>query len=231
MDLCVIAGPVRAKALVMHMSNNSTLQQETDIVFVERRDDEKKIVGMQGQYELKNWRDASGARRQFSCRVTKMSSGIIEIAGPMTGSIGEWAAVYFERFGKFEGPIIRIVERGFAMRIVTTGEDRKKIEDKIAWVEKKSPNNRRHERIVPANPHSTLYLPDGNFMPCQIIDYSMSGAAVSADASPEIGTMLIVGKIFGQVARQSPEGFAFEFNAVRTPRDIDELFIKPEDKS
>jgi hypothetical protein len=215
----------------MHMPNDSTLKQETDVVFVERREDERNIVGMQGQYELKNWRDASGARREFSCRVTKMSSGVIEITGPMTGSIGEWAVVYFDRFGRFEGPIIRIVERGFAMRIVTTAEDRKKIGSKIAWIEKKSPNKRQHERIVPGNPHSTLYLSDGNFMSCQINDYSMSGAAVSADVSPGIGTMLIVGKIFGQVTRQFPGGFAFEFRTVRGPRNIGELFTKPEDKS
>lgn len=213
------------------MPTDSTRQKEDDVIFVERREDERNIVGMQGRYELNNWRDASGARREFSCRVTKMSSGVIEVTGPMTGSIGEWAVTNFDRFGRFEGPIIRIVERGFAMRIVTTADDRKKIGNKIAWVEKKSSDKRKHERFVPRNPHSTLYLSDGNFMPCQIIDYSMSGAAVSADVSPEIGTMLIVGKIFGQVTRQFPEGFAFEFRTVRGPRNIGDLFTKPDDKA
>lgn len=216
----------------MHMPNDFTLQQKNDdIIFVERHEDERNIAGMQGQYELKNWRDASGGRREFSCRVKKMSSGVIEIAGPVTGSIGEWVVVSFDRFGRFEGPIIRIVERGFAMRIVTTVDDRKKIESKIAWIEKKSTDKRQHERFVPRDPHSTLYLSDGNFMPCQIIDYSMSGAAVSADVSPELGTMLIVGKIIGQVIRQFPEGFAVEFYTLRNSRNIDELFTKPEDKS
>ena len=229
----------------MHMPNNSAPQKEDDLVFVERpedvvarhedeverRADECKIVGLRGQYELKNWRDATGARREFSCRVEKMSSGLIEITGPMTGSIGEWVVAHFSRFGKFEGPIIRVVRRGFTMRIVTTNDDRKKIGGKIAWVEKKSPNKRRHERFVPRNPHSTLCLSDGNFMPCQIIDYSMSGAAVSAHVSPEIGAILIVGKILGQVIRQFPEGFVFEFHTLRNPRNIDELFTNLEDKS
>jgi len=213
-------------------NSDSTLQQKNDdIIFVERHEDERNIVGMQGQYELKNWRDASGDRREFSCRVKKMSSGVIEIAGPVTGSIGEWVVVNFDRFGRFEGPIIRIIERGFAMRIVTTANDRKKIESKIAWIEKKSTDKRQHERFVPRDPHSTLYLSDGNFMPCQIIDYSMSGAAVSADVSPELGTMLIVGKIIGQVIRQFPEGFAVKFYTLRSSRNIDELFTKLEDRS
>jgi hypothetical protein len=59
----------------------------------------------------------------------------------------------------------------------------------------------------------------------------MSGAAVSAHVSPEIGAILIVGKILGQVIRQFPEGFVFEFHTLRNPRNIDELFTNLEDKS
>jgi hypothetical protein len=221
-----------AREVVMHMSNDQALQEENDITFVELREDERSIVGMQGRYSLKSWRDASGGSREFSCCVTRMSSGVIEIAGSVTGSIGEWAVAHFDRFGKFEGPVIRIVERGFAMRIVATAEDRNRIARKIEWTEnKKSSDKRQHERFVPRNPHSTLYLPNGHFMPCQIIDYSMSGAAVSSEISPEIGTILLVGKIIGQVMRRFPEGFAFEFRAIRSLRTVDELFTKAEDKS
>jgi hypothetical protein len=216
----------------MHMLNNNTLQKESDVFFVEHREVERAIVGTQGLYKLESWHDASCGHRAFSCRVLKMSSGVIEITGPVTGSVGEWVSVRLDRFGQFEGPVIRIGERRLVMRIVATNDDRNKIARKIEWVEnKKNRDKRRHERLMPRDPHSTLCLPDGSSMSCQIIDYSISGCAVSADVIPEPGTLLIVGKIIGQVVRSSPEGFAVEFLIVQDLCGVDELFAKLEDNS
>ena len=214
----------------MTMQNNSTLQKQDDLLVVERRDDGRSIEGMDGHYQLKNWRDASGTRRDFPCQIKKMSSGLIELSGPVTGSIGEWAMATFEGFGRFEGPIVKTLRRGFVMRIVTTIDDRKKIDGKIAWVENKGTEKRRHDRIIPKDPHSTLYMPDGRAVPCQIVDYSMSGAAISCDCDPEIGTMLVLGRVIGRVTRQFTEGFAIEFLGLRNPRNIDEIFAKRDDQ-
>jgi len=213
----------------MHIPNDRARQKEDDLVVVETPKAERNIAGMRGRYELKNWRDANGERREFPCRVKKMTSGVIEIDASVTGSIGEWVIVIFDGFGRFEGPIVRVVQRGFAMRIVTTVDDRKKIGGKIAWVENKGVENRRHERLIPSNPQSTVHA-DGNSVPCQVIDYSMSGAAVAADTSPELGTMLIVGKIVGRVTRRFAEGFAVEFLALRNPHDVGDLFVKSDDQ-
>lgn len=120
----------------MHMLNDNA-QEENDVIFVDRRKVERAIIGMQGLYKLARWVDASGAHREFSCRVLKMSSGIIEITGPVTGSVGEWVAVHLERFGQFEGPVIRTGERRLVVRIVATNDDRHKIARKIAWLENK----------------------------------------------------------------------------------------------
>ena len=216
----------------MHRLDDNPLQKEGDTIFVERRDVERAVVGMQGLYHLEGWRDANGGHREFSCRVLKMSSGVMKITGPVTGSVGEWVAVHLDRFGLFEGPIIRQGERVLVMRIVATNDERNKIARKIEWVEnKKNRDRRQHDRFVPRNPHSTLYLPDGGIMPCQIIDYSISGAAVSADIMPELGAVIIVGKIVGRVARQIPEGFVAEFLMIQDFQTIADLFIEPEDKS
>jgi len=211
------------------MSGNSTPQQQDDVVFVERREETHNIEGMTGQYQLKNWRDANGAPRNFPCQIKKMSSGLIEMSGPVTGSIGEWVIATFEGFGRFEGPVVRLLRRGFAMRIVTTVDDRKNIEGKIAWVENKGLEKRRHERLIPSDPHSMLYMPDGHAVPCRIVDYSMSGAALTAESHPELGTMLVVGRIIARVTRQFAEGFAVEFLTLRDHRNIADLFAKRED--
>jgi len=215
----------------MSMQDNSTLQKQDDLLVVERRNDARNIEGMKGRYQLKNWRDPSGAPRDFPCEIKKMSSGLIEMSGPVSGSIGEWVTATFEGLGRFEGTIIKSRRGGFAMRIVTTIDDRKNIDGKIAWVENKGSEKRRHDRLIPNDPHSTVYMPDGHATSCQIIDYSMSGAAIACDRDPEIGTILIVGRVIGRVTRQFTEGFAVEFLALRDSRNIGDLFAKREDQA
>ena len=216
----------------MHRLDDNPLQEESDTIFVECRDIGLAIVGMRGLYQLQSWRDANGGHREFSCRVLKMSSGVMKITGPVTGSVGDWVAVHLDRFGLFEGPIIRQGERVLVMRIVATNDERNKIDRKIEWVQnKKNRDRRQHDRFIPRNPRSTLCLPGGGVIPCQIIDYSISSAAVSADITPELGAVLIVGKIVGRVARQIPEGFAIEFLMIQDLRTVAELFTKPEDNS
>jgi hypothetical protein len=218
--------------VTIHSIDDNPPQEESDAILVECRDVERAIVGMQGLYHLQSWRDANGGHREFSCRVLKMSSGLMKITGPVTGSVGEWVTVHLDRLGLFKGPIIRHGERVLVMRIVATNDERNKIARKIEWVENKENRDRRqHNRFVPRDPNSTLCLPDGHVMPCQIIDYSISGAAVSADIIPELGTVLIVGKVVGRVARQISEGFVTEFLMIQDFRTIAELFTTPEDKS
>jgi len=186
------------------------------------------LVGTQGQYSLKSWRDASGKPREFPCTVLKFSAEFIKLSGPVTGSVGEWVVVHFDNIGQFEGPITETSQRQFAMWIVADLEHRKKIETKVAWAkDTKRVNKRRHERIVPRNPHSIVRFSDGRSAPCQIIDYSLSGAAAFTEMVPELGAVVKVGDILGQVVRRSPDGFAVKFILVQNQQNIEELLLKP----
>ena len=82
-------------------TGSTIIREESDTIFVECRDVERSIVGMQGLYQLQSWRDANGGHREFSCRVLKMSSGLMKITGPVTGSVGEWVTVHLDRLGLF----------------------------------------------------------------------------------------------------------------------------------
>jgi PilZ domain len=212
----------------MDQANSATVDKN-DIVLVQGENERRGLIGMRGEYELASWRDARGQRRKFACRATSISAGIIEVTGSITGHTGEWVTVDFNKFGKYEGPIIRIAGTRLTMRVVTTIQEREKIADKIIWFEKNAPDKRRHERFVPDNPNSVMYLPDGHCVECRIIDYSVSGAGVATELIPEIGTLMIVGKIFGRVARHFSGGFGFEFQSHRTPHDVQDLFVKTAD--
>ena len=160
----------------------------------------------------------------FSCRVLKMTPHAIEITAPLTGQFGAWIEIHFSTLGTFEGPIIRIGSSALVMRIVTTAEDRNKVAGKIAWIEKKNtPDSRRHKRFTPSNPHSAVRQSNGAVIPCQIIDYSISGAGVISDLDPPIGTVIKLGTVIGRVVRRFNGGFAVEFAVLQEGQPIESL--------
>jgi hypothetical protein len=203
-------------------------QQSRDAdVAVQRNKDERTIVGAYGQYELASWRDANGKPREFQCRVVQMSSQAISISAPVTGTIGEWAIIRLGHLGTFEGPIIRTMDRGLVVRVVATADERKKIDSKIAWInDKTAADGRDHGRLVPRDPRSSLLLADGRLIECEVLDYSVSGAGVSAEITPEIGEMIKVGDVIGKVVRHFPGGFAVQFTVLQDGKAVEELVTR-----
>jgi hypothetical protein len=103
---------------------------------------------------------------------------------------------------------------------------REKLANQLAWLEKKQKNPairdaRKQARIIPVNPHSSLTFADGNIRSCFVIDMSVSGAAVSADVQPEIGTPLAVGACVGRVVRLLSDGFAVKFVEQQGRNDLE----------
>jgi PilZ domain len=86
---------------------------------------------------------------------------------------------------------------------------------------------REGNRIIPAKPHSTVIFADGNYATCFVIDMSVTGAAVSTEAQPEIGTPLAVGSCVGRVVRHLREGFAVQFVERQDPAHLEALVARP----
>ncbi|HEY5216702.1 MAG TPA: PilZ domain-containing protein, partial [Pseudolabrys sp.] len=118
----------------------------------------------------------------------------------------------------------RVLDRGFVMTIAATNEERARLADRIDWHEKNKNHDlsdgRKHKRIMPKDPRSTLVLADESRLDCFVIDMSPSGVAVSADIKPKIGTPLAVGTLVGRVVRHLADGFAVQFIELQ---DIDSL--------
>ena len=183
-----------------------------------------------GRYSLANRRDLKGNRREFACRTTRVSPFQMMISVPVIGAVGERVISYFGEFGKLDGWIADHVEGGFTLDLAVAREKREQLAGKISWLEKQQKeavhDARKQARIVPENPHSTLIFADGSQVGCFVIDMSASGAAVSADVQPAIGSPLAIGRSVGRVVRHFREGFAVKFIKPVHRDFLEQLIIK-----
>lgn len=183
-----------------------------------------------GRYSLANRRDVSGNRREFACRTSRVSPRQMMISVPVVGTVGERVISYFGEFGKLDGMITDVVQGGFMIDLVATKARREQLATKLTWLDRQQKDTvvdgRAQERIVPEAPHSSIVLADGSTTTCFVIDMSVSGAAVSSELQPEIGTPLAVGRVVGRVIRHFNEGFAVKFVEQQRPDWLERLVIR-----
>jgi hypothetical protein len=201
-----------------------------DNTVVDRRDDKPIYVSLPGRYSLAVSQNARGEPRQFACRAVNISLDGVAIAAAVTAKAGVRATADIEQIGRVKGSITRVFELGFAMSIEASRQEREMLASRIDWIERNEDlavrDQRAHSRFIPRRPLTLLTLADGSVVPCFVIDISVSGAAVSADISPEIGTPLAVGWVVGRVVRFVPGGFAVRFVELQDRQAVEALVIR-----
>jgi PilZ domain len=201
-----------------------------DDKIVDRRGDKPIYVSLPGRYSLGNSKDARGDPRLFACRAVSISAHEIAVAAPVTAKVGVRVTANIEQLGRLRGAISRVFELGFAMNIEASDQEREMLASKIDWIEKNKDfeisDNRTHARFIPKRPLSLLTLADGSVVPCFVVDISVSGAAVSADIVPKMGTVLAVGKVVGRVVRYIAGGFAVQFIEAQDRQEVEALVIR-----
>ena len=178
----------------------------------ERRRFQRVRVNLLGRYMLAD-------RREFPCQVANMSPGGMALIAPVCGLSGQRVIAYVDHVGRLEGVIARQFENGFAMTISATMRKRDKLAAQLTWLANRHilglPEDRRHGRITPSNPAGRLILANGVNIACRVVDISQSGAAVSTDQRPEIGSPITIGKTPGRVVRHLEDGIAIEFTRLQ----------------
>ena len=188
-------------------------------------------IALQGHYSLPYWFDPQGKPRTFACRTISVSPFQMTLAVAVAGKVGNRIISCFPDLGKLGGSITDTFAGGFVFDPDLTNIERERMASKLVWLEKKQRDPavrdaRRHERFVPANPHSTLTLADGSTRSCFVIDMSVTGVAVSAAVQPPIGAALAVGACVGRVVRLLPEGFAIQFAETQRRQDLNRLLLR-----
>jgi hypothetical protein len=204
----------------------SVLHQVLDILpsNEEKRRFQRVRVNLLGRYMLAD-------RREFPCQVLDMSPGGMAIVGPVSGKAGERIVAYIDHVGRLEGTIIRVLPTGFAMSIAATPRKRDKLAAQLTWLANRHilglPEDRRHDRIIPKNPRTTMIMPDGKALICRIVDMSLSGAAIASENLPEIGILVTLGKTPARIVRYIENGFAVEFTRMQHPDFLEDNVTGP----
>jgi hypothetical protein len=187
--------------------------------FSERRRHLRVEITLLGRYMLQD-------KREFPCQTVDMSPGGLAIEAPVRGAVGEHVVVYLDQIGRVEGKIARHTERGFAIQMTMPFAKREKIANQLTWLVNRDtlgmPEDRRHERIIPNRRHSILHIDGDNEHIVQLIDISVSGAAVSTAVKPAVGTRVKLGQTSGQIVRIFDGGVAVRFDQALTPDKFDE---------
>ncbi len=188
-------------------------------------------IAVTGRYSLqRRWYDADGKLRSFACRTTRVSPFRMIVQVPVLGHVGERVSSYFPDFGEVEGVISDTMRGSFLVEMEMTAAHRARLAEKLSWLEKKQRDStvqdvREDARIIPPTSHTVMILADGTVHGCFIIDISSSGAGISAEVQPPIGTPLAIGGCVGRVVRLFETGFAVRFIERRDVDDLSRLIV------
>ncbi|MFD1332666.1 PilZ domain-containing protein [Methylopila musalis] len=187
----------------------------------ERRRHQRVKVALLGRYML-------STRREYPCQSIDMSPGGLSLIAPVAAQPGERVIVYLDHVGRIEGSMVRLIPNGFAMTVRATPRKREKLAAQLTWLANRHllglPEDRRHERLIPRNPRSTLTTEDGVIHECRLIDVSLSGAAIMIGLQPPIGSPVMVGRTAGRIVRHLENGVAVEFLRTQSLEALSEQF-------
>ena len=128
---------------------------------------------------------------------------------------GSAIVAYLEELGRVEVTSGPAVPDGFAVSYSMKGPRLERLQQRIDWLKQKSqggaPENRRHIRYEPAEKNSQIAMPDGRVYQCEVMDISVSGAAIKTEVMPSVGTYIMLGKMRGRVVRYLDVGVGIEF--------------------
>ncbi len=169
----------------------------------------------------------------FACRLRMIGSDSLRVTAPVIPQIAEPVSASFTSFGTLYGTVSRQYEDGFEMQFEQDEAAREALNARITSFSEKlwtaNTDRRTAQRVMPSNPRTVIARPDNWSQPCLIVDYSISGAAVSAAFQPSVGEIVTVGKVTGEVVRLFDFGFAVRFFEPQSADHIEGLLEAPDE--
>lgn len=166
---------------------------------------------------------------EHPCQVARLSPEGAVFLTAIEPPAGLGIVAYIDDIGRIEAVTGDRVEGGFAVSFRLGALRRERIESRIRSLQASADDDevqhRRDPRNEVASSASHITLPDGRIYACEVIDVSVSGAAVNIHVMPALGTSILLGRMRGRVVRYLESGIAIEFNTqldsiTRPPRQL-----------
>jgi PilZ domain len=151
---------------------------------------------------------------EHPCQVLDISADGAIFISTYVPPEGVQLVAYIEELGRVEATASAPTSGGFLVRFSATGARRERLQSRVEWLNKREiggAENRRHPRYEPRERNSQITLPDGRVYQCEVVDISVSGAAIKSEVMPSVGTYLMLGRMKGRVVRYVDSGVAVEF--------------------
>jgi hypothetical protein len=152
---------------------------------------------------------------EHPCQVSDLTAEGAVFASASVPEKGTQIVAYLDEIGRVEGVSDDAIPGGFRIVFSHTGQRKERFASRLSGRSGKNTTAgtdlRRHARYAPTDSQSHIILPDGRVYACEILDISLSGAAVKVDVMPSLGTYLMLGKMRGRIVRYVDSGIAIEF--------------------
>lgn len=158
---------------------------------------------------------------EHPCQVGEINADGVKLLCDRPVETGTSVIAYLDDIGRVDGTVSGKVEAGFHVAFNLSGARRERMEKRIEWLVTSSPDQRRHDRFKPKEAVSQITLADGREYPCEVLDISISGAAIKCHVLPSIGTYINLGKMRGRAVRYTSDGFAIEFIRKMDPAKLE----------
>jgi hypothetical protein len=151
---------------------------------------------------------------EYACQVVDVTMEGATFMTENVPTMGQELVAYLEEIGRVEVRSAAPVQGGFRVDYALQGARLERLQQRINFLRNKDANatdGRRHARYEPTEKVSQISLPDGRVYNCEVLDISISGAAIKTEVMPSVGTFLMLGKMRGRVVRYIDQGVAVEF--------------------
>jgi hypothetical protein len=155
--------------------------------------------------------------QEYACTVTDLSPGgaSVRLDAPLPPETQ--IVLYIDTFGRFEGIIVRRDGASAGIRFASTALKRERTAEQLTLYMNRTlledADLRRADR-TPAKGLTRFTRADGQIVPCEVLDLSITGISVKTDVRPPVGEFVLIGQLAGRIARHHEQGVGIEFVGV-----------------
>ncbi len=152
--------------------------------------------------------------QEYACTVIDLSPGGANITCTAPLTHDTQIVLYVNTFGRFEGTIVRREGDNAGIRFISTALKRERTAEQLTLFMNRAlvddADLRRDDRS-PTKGLTRFVRHDGQVVPCEVLDLSMSGISVKTDIRPQVGEFVLIGQLAGRIVRHHEHGVGIEF--------------------